>query len=266
MKRYWSIFLLHFQHAFESRSRSFVWFLLALINPLIYLLFWRGVIGESQSVMSGWQLSSIASYYFLLIIANAMLTSHIEETVAQEDIQQGYLSSLLLKPFNYFKLKFFEEIPYRLIQGAFGIVVFGVVTLLLNQLVTITSQFEVIMVGILIVILAFILSFTFKMVVGLAAFWFTDAFGFQQIMMVTTIILGGSIMPLDLMPQFLQQISKYLPFAYMIYYPVMAFTGRLDVGELTRTVVVQLVWLGIFYLLYRSLWKRGIRLFTGVGM
>lgn len=266
MKRYWNIFLLHFQHTFESRSRSFVWFLLAILNPFVYLLFWRGVVEEQGGNISGWTLPTIASYYLLLIIANALLTSHIEESVAQEDIQQGYLSSLLLKPFNYYKLKFFEEIPYRLLQGAFGVIVFGVVSLLFNHLIIVSHHLEVILMATLIAGLAFLLSFTFKMVVGLTAFWFTDAFGFQQLAMVLAIILGGNIMPLDLMPQFLQQFTQNLPFAYMIYYPVVAFTGRLDSSELTRTVVVQLVWLGIFYLTYRSLWKRGIKLFTGVGM
>src|SRR3989304_6642440 len=106
--RYVRMLLLHFDLALVSRSRSFIWFLITLINPLIYLTFWRGALTAGSASPIGWSLSSVASYYLLLVIAGAFLSVHIEEVVAYYDIQQGWLSNYLTRPFSYFWFKFFH--------------------------------------------------------------------------------------------------------------------------------------------------------------
>lgn len=108
------------EHVLEFRSRSFVWFLVSLFNPLLMLLFWRGAL---QSNNVGITLPAVTSYYFLLTVAGALLTSHVEEGVANIDIQEGKLSQYLIRPFSFFWLKFFEEFPYRFIQGLYAIAV-----------------------------------------------------------------------------------------------------------------------------------------------
>ncbi|HVZ59032.1 MAG TPA: hypothetical protein VG935_04755, partial [Patescibacteria group bacterium] len=61
--RYFRIFLLHFQEAFEYRSRSFVYFLLSFINPLILLAYWWAVYHTKNQGVAQWSLSGITSYY-----------------------------------------------------------------------------------------------------------------------------------------------------------------------------------------------------------
>lgn len=89
MNKYFKIFSLHWQDAFQSRSRSVVWFLLSLAGPLILLLFWRGAFQNTKTI-GGWNFSSFVTYYFLLIIAGALLVSHIEEGVALDDIRDDH--------------------------------------------------------------------------------------------------------------------------------------------------------------------------------
>ncbi len=114
------IVALHFQQALQYRSRSFLWFLLALLNPAIYLLFWRAAINSGHIIGTKVIFNDIASYYLLVVIAGALLIAHVEEDVAMIDIKQGELVKYLLKPYSYFWMKFIEEIPYRVIQGTYG--------------------------------------------------------------------------------------------------------------------------------------------------
>jgi len=261
--RYVRIFLLNFQYVFERRGRSFVWFLVSFINPLILLFYWRGAL-QTNSI-KGWSLSSVSSYYFLLIVAAAMLMSHIEEDVSDEDINDGQLVKYIIKPFSYFWYNFIREVPYRLLQGSFGIVSCFIFFLLFGSFFQLTSSFYILSLSVIVFVLAYILSFTYKMVLGIMAFWLIDARGFYQLVEVLTIVFAGYILPLELMPSSLESISKILPFAYMIYYPVIVLQGKMPANFIIQIIIAQVMWIGIFGLLYKILWFRGIRKFTGVG-
>jgi ABC-2 type transport system permease protein len=264
--RHVRVFLLYFQEALESRSRSLVWFLITLINPLIFFLFWRGALGGQPAMFGSLSLSSIASYYFLLIIAGSFLQVHIEESVAYFDIQEGLLANYLVHPYPYIWSKFFTELPYRFIQGSFGLVIFFLFRLAYGELVSIEQSLPLIMVCILITVLAFWISFLFKMILGLSALWTTDFRGLAELAGVFILLAGGFIVPLDLLPPVLQRVVYIFPFPYMIYFPIIAWMGKLPLHDLVRVVLNQVMWVAGLGLVYRLVWRRGVRKFTGVGL
>ncbi|KKQ34089.1 MAG: ABC transport system permease protein, partial [Microgenomates group bacterium GW2011_GWA2_37_6] len=194
------IFLLYFQHVMNFRSRIFIWFLTSFLNPLSLMIFWVAVFKDKEAVLSGWSLSSITSYYFLLIIAASFLIVHIEEDVAIRDIREGQLVSHIIKPMSYFWMKFLSELGWRIMQGFFGVLIFIVFYVLFSRFISLPNTFLEIFSAILIISLAFFISFTFKMIVGLTAFWFVDFWGLQQIIEVIIIILAGFIMPIEFFP------------------------------------------------------------------
>src|SRR5258708_3973922 len=106
--RYFRIFLLYMEVVFQERGRSFVWFLMAALNPFILILFWKGAAGN-RFIAPGWNFSSLFSYYFLLTIVFSFVVCHNEGLVSITDIKDGNLVSHITKPFNYFLMKFLEE-------------------------------------------------------------------------------------------------------------------------------------------------------------
>lgn len=257
------IILLHFESVFEHRTRSFVWFLISLFNPLLLLLFWRGALQNNSS--SSWNLATISSYYLILVVAGSLLSSHIEEDVAYYDIKEGDLSSYILKPISYYWIKFYQEIPYRIIQGFYGIVVFVIFYLSFGTHLKLGNTPYEILMSIVIAATALFLSFTFKMIIGLLAFWVTDIGGVHQLVEVITILFGGYILPISLFPGIFKDLANLLPFAYMIYYPILAFQGQILGTELLITFGHQLIWLTILLFVYKLLWKTGVKKFTGIG-
>lgn len=263
--RYFRIFLLHFQDAFEYRGISFIYFILSFLNPLILLLFWIGVYKSTGIPHEQWNLSAVVSYYLLLMIASAMLISHIEDDVAVLEIQEGNLVRWLLKPFSYFWDHIFAELGWRLIQGGFAIIAFVIFTFVFGSLVKITDSPIIFFFAIFIMVLGYLISFLFKMNLAFTAFWITDFRGLQQIVDVVVLVCSGFIMPLEFYPKFLQGILIWLPFPYSAYYPVASLQGRFDIHQLLQVIAMQLFWIGVLGLLYRIQWKRGVSSFTGVG-
>lgn len=254
---------LYFEIALEYRSRSFVWFLISLVNPLILLIYWLGYFKSHPE--SDLSLSAISTYYLLLIIAGALLMSHVEEEVGYEDIQLGYLSRYLVLPISYILLQALGEIPWRVIQGFFAAVIFALSTLFFNQYLNYSLSMEKILPAIFICLLAYLLSFIFKMAVGLSAFWLIEFHGLNELLGVIILLFAGYIMPLNYYPSQLQTVALNLPFAYMIYYPVTAMQGNLVSADLTRIILMQVFYIAFFYVLYRFLWKLGVKRFTGMG-
>jgi ABC-2 type transport system permease protein len=191
--------------------------------------------------------------------------SHIEEDIAYLDIKEGQLSKYLIKPFSYYWIKFYEEIPYRLLQGIFAIVAFSFFYIFFNTYFRIHLSMTQALLSICIMLAAYFLSFTFKMVIGMIAFWITDIGGVFEILEIILIIFTGNLMPLFLLPQPLSSITLLLPFASMIYYPVMAIEGNLDILHMGMALGQQLIWLGFFLVLYMFMWNKGVKKFSGVG-
>ncbi len=263
MKRLATVFFLYAQHALEYKSRSFVCFLVILIDVSVYLLYWRGVFSTSTSTIP-WTLRNAISYYLLLLIAGSFLQVHIEEEVAFEDIQLGRLSQYLLRPFSYVWFKFFQELPWRLIQGGFGV-------LTLLAIITFFHGFEItltiatIPLVLMIILLGYAISFIYKMIIGIIAFWTTDYTGIQNVQSILFLLLSGVLVPLHLLPDTLRSFALVQPLAYILYYPILAVQGVLPVGQLWRVMITQVFWLVALYFAYRLLWSRGIRQFTSIG-
>lgn len=262
--RYARIFFIHFQDVLESRVRVFIWFLIPLSDVFILLLFWKGPL-EGEAVLSNWTYSAIASYYVLLTIVVSSIVCHIEEDVSKTDIKNGQLVNYITKPLSYILIKFFQEVPWRILQGGYALFFAVLFFILFPSLFTVSQTFEGVLFTILIFCFAFLLSFTYKMIIGIAAFWLTDTAGLYELLEISTVIFGGLLMPLTLMPEWVAKIAYFLPFSYMTYFPVVALQGRLSTMELLQVLLIQIVWLGILGILYSFLWKKGIEKFHTVG-
>ncbi len=263
--RYLRILFLHFEHVFEQRLRSLIWFIVTFVNPLVMILFWRGALTSNKEILPGWNISTITSYYFLVAIAGAFLISHIEEDISEYDIQKGELVRYLVKPFPYYWIKLFEEMPYRLLQGIYGIIVLVIIYFFFSKFITITNNFVSLTLAVIIAVLGFFLSNTFKEILGLLAFWIVEVWGIFDVVEVAQVVLAGFAMPVVLLPSFVKVAANLSPFAYMIYYPVIAFIGRLTNQEALNVIFIQFAWLLVLSLVYKKAWSAGIKKFTAIG-
>lgn len=262
--RYFRIFLLHFQDAFTDRSRSFVWLLIPFVNGGFFLLFWTAAFRANNQLIAGWSSSAIITYYLLLIIASALLYSHIEDRV-EFDIQRGEVMKYLLKPFPYYLSMFFLELPYRLIQGVYATVFYLIMAYFWPSIRIAFTNLETVLLVVCIFILAFFLTHTYKMLLGMVTFWTKDNKGLMETSSVLILLLAGFNLPLTLLPTALSHIALSLPFAYFMYFPIISLQGKLSQPELFHVLVTQAFWLFIFGISYKIMLKNGLKKFTAVG-
>lgn len=262
--RYIRFFLLHLQQVFETRSRVFVWFVISLFNPIILILYWQGA-KFTSTAGSQFTISFITSYYLLQLIIGTMLVSHIEEEVAVYDIQEGNLASYILKPLSYFLRKFFSDFSYRVFQGAIGLIVVAILFIFYGSFFTISHSPLVLFLSFIIAIFAYLISFTYKMTMAIISFWLIDIQGLFQLSEMMMFMFAGFIMPIYFFPKWLEIVTYFLPFPYIVYFPIVAFLGKLSVVELLQVIAAQIIWLALLGGIFSLLWKNGVKKFSGVG-
>lgn len=227
------------------------------------LLFWYGA--TQNGPVNGWTFQNLSLYYLLLVVAGSVLMAHIESDISYIDIEKGRLSVFLLKPFSYLVTKFFVETAYRLVMGIFAAIAVTIFILIFPDFFKFTITPQVFVLSIVMAIFGYLVSFLFKMILGISALWFTDNRSLYELNEIIIVVFAGFLMPIPLLPDMLQTIAKFLPLEYMIYYPVAAFTGKLSILQIWQVLSIQVLWIIGLYIFYRFIWRVGISRFTAVG-
>src|SRR6185437_16052175 len=152
--RYAKIFSLYFQNVFSHRGRPLVYVFTYVFSSILFLAFMQGVFKQSTTI-NNWSFSSVMSYYFLLIIAEAVLMSHPEVPIIRDDIEKGELAGRLLKPFSYYWQRFNAEIPVRIFQGISGLVFFFILVYLFHAQVQFSLTISTAFFAFIIIILVY---------------------------------------------------------------------------------------------------------------
>ena len=69
---------------------------------------------------------------------------------------------------------------------------------------------------------------------GMLCFWTTRGAAIFDLYMTVELLLSGRLVPLPLMPDWVQEIARFLPFQWAFYFPIESL-----VGDLTNTELVQ---------------------------
>jgi ABC-2 type transport system permease protein len=83
--------------------------------------------------------------------------------------------------------------------------------------------------------------------------------------MAIELLLSGRLVPLDLMPHWVQTLANFLPFKWTFYYPIEALVGDLSTRSLLGGSGAQLLWIAIGLVLFRFAWRSAVKRFSAVG-
>jgi ABC-2 type transport system permease protein len=83
--------------------------------------------------------------------------------------------------------------------------------------------------------------------------------------MVAELLLSGRLVPLGLMPGWVQAASWAMPFRWTFGYPITALVGPISNRELLLGLLAQAGWITVGGLLVKVVWPRGIKRFSAVG-
>ena len=96
-------------------------------------------------------------------------------------------------------------------------------------------------------------------------FWTTRGAAIFDLYMTSELLLSGRLVPLPLMPEWVQNVSLFLPFQWAFYFPIESLVGDLTTRELVGGLGAQLLWILIGFAIFRFAWKHAVKRYTAVG-
>ncbi len=156
-------------------------------------------------------------------------------------VHQGEISADLLKPMSLFSFWLAQDLGRALV----GLVLRGFTIMLVYALIfDITYPAGVVQWGALVVALtlSWLLSFAYRFLVNLAAFWSPDAKGIGRFAFVIVMFFSGFLMPLRFFPEWVQTLAYLTPFPHMLNTVVEVYLGVVTGPALVQALLAQALW------------------------
>lgn len=106
------------------------------------------------------------------------------------------------------------------------------------------------------IVLAVIVSFEWRFLLNLSAFWLLDVRGLHSLSLVIINVLSGFLIPLTFFPPWLRTIAELLPFRAIVMVPIEVFLGQRAIGS---ALAIQAFWVVALGLLGRGVMSRAMR-------
>jgi viologen exporter family transport system permease protein len=250
------------QQQFQYRTANYFWMLGMVAEPVIYLVVWTTIADQQGGSVQGLTAGYFAAYYIVWTLVRNM-NIVFGAPFWEERIREGELNKDLLRPVLplHYDIAFFAGwkvvVIVLWIPLAIGLsLVFDPV---LDPRLLEIAVFAVAIWG------AYLLRTMFQEALGMLCFWTTRGAAIFDLWMMTELLLSGRLVPLPLMPDWVQEISRFLPFQWAFFFPIEALVGDLSNEQLLRGLGAQLLWILIGLAIFRVAWKHAIKRYSAVG-
>lgn len=264
MRKYWTVFKISWERELEYRVDFFLWRLRSFVVLLLLYFVWTSL-SEKSGRFGGYTGVELATYVFLVNIIRQVIFGAQSRRAAQE-INDGTFSVYLVKPINHFWYVFSTELVHRsmnLIAAIFEVIIF-VYFFKANFFWQVNPA--VILFFIISVIFAIFLYYLLSYLVSLFAFWSREAMGPRFLFEWFLEFASGAYFPLSILSSFFYAFLIFMPFAYLIYFPVSLYLGKLNEGQILTGILIQLVFIIAIGFSTMFIWKRGLKRYSGEGI
>jgi ABC-2 type transport system permease protein len=99
---------------------------------------------------------------------------------------------------------------------------------------------------------------------GMITFWTTRISAIFEAFFAAELLLSGRLLPVSLMPSWVQTLASYLPFESTFGFPITSLVGPITNAELVEGLLRQLLWIAIGAIGVRLMWRRALGAYTAV--
>jgi ABC-2 type transport system permease protein len=107
--------------------------------------------------------------------------------------------------------------------------------------------------------LALLVSFAWRFLVNLAAFWTPNALGVGRFAFILSWFLSGFMMPLRFFPDWFVRLCYLTPFPHMVNTVIEVYLGVLQGPALLQALLAQLLWLVALVAIGQLVLRAGVR-------
>lgn len=235
------------------RFDHFMGILNTLIRIFIFFGIYKALYGSNTEV-DGITMSMVTTNFVLSMGLEAVF--YVNDFYLPDKIGNGSIATELLLPIS-FKGRMIAD---NMGNAIFKLVYHFVPALIVSALTMGIEKPHSVSMLLLFIISAFLgygVLWTISFVVQVLSFWLINVWSIVTIKNVFVNVLSGSMIPLWFMPEWMSGIVEYSPFSSIYFTPVQIYLGQLSYEKIAYKCGLQLVWIGIIYMIGNLLWAKG---------
>jgi ABC-2 type transport system permease protein len=246
---------------FQYRAANYFYMIGMVTEPVIYLVVWSTIAREQGGSLDGYTPARFAAYYIVWTLVRNM---NIVFTPFgwEERIRLGQLSAQLARPVHpiHYDLGLFAG--WKVVVIVLWLPIAAVLTWLfrpeLSPRPTQILAFAVAIWG------AYLIRSFLLWILGMVTFWTTRVGALFEAFFAAELLLSGRLLPVALMPDWVQTLAGYLPFEWTFGFPITTLVGPITDRELVEGLATQAAWIVFGVVAVRLMWKRAVRTYTAV--
>lgn len=261
----WRFYVNNLQRMIAYRAEFWIGFLGSLLSQFAVAFFlWKAIfLARGAAEMGGYTFGGLMLYYLLVPLVERV--GHVQEMSGfSGEIYDGGLSRYLLYPVSYFRIKYAANLAQSTVYlGQLGLVLLGY-CLLFGKPAGLTAVS--LLQGLAALWASATLCFFLSAAVEMAAFWADNVWSLWVLVRMAASLLGGGMIPLAFFPGWARSVMEWLPFGRMISFPIRCLLGETGWAEWLSGMGLAFAWAGICGAATALLWRRGLKIYAGVGI
>lgn len=257
MNKYGAIVSNSYKRKLEHRANILFANLQSVFTLFILFYFWQAIYA-GREVLNGYTFSQIITYYFLMRVAYNRVSTFGASDLASS-IKSGDITKDLVKPLDYINLNI-----SRNYIGALFWTIGNLIAILLFSFFLYTSLMlpSSLLNGLMFLVFFFINGFLANLInimIGTLGFWSTEVTHLKLVSTQLISLMSGGLIPLAFFPQSVQNVLNYLPFKYLVEFPINVYLGKISPTELLPNLTILILWVILFYIVSKILFLKGLR-------
>lgn len=258
---------------FKARARTLFQYRIAALAGLVtqwvfgfmmvsvLMAFYR-----NTSAMQPMSLSQTITYTWLGQAMLGMLPWNIDREMG-DSVRTGAVAYDLTRPLDLYAHWYARAIALRLAPTLLkSIPMFIIATFILPvQYAMVWPSFAGLCAWLAATVGALFLSCAITVFMQTTLFWTVSGDGITRLLPHFVTFFSGMVIPLPLLPDWMQGFLRFQPFAGLFSIPGQIFSGSLPPSAVWETLVVQVVWTGVFILMGRAILQKGLSKLTVAG-
>src|SRR5262249_26682361 len=246
---------------FQYRTANYFYMLGMIAEPVIYLVVWTTIADQQGGSVNGLTAGYFAAYYIVWTLVRNM-NIVFGAPYWEHRIREGELNRDLLRPVLplHYDIAYFAG--WKVVVIVLWIPLAFALSLLFDP--ALSPNVEQVVAFAIAIWGAYLIRTMFQEALGMLCFWTTRGAAIFDLWMTLELLLSGRLVPLPLMPDWLQEISRYLPFQWAFYFPIETLVGDYSNVELVRGLLAQLLWILLGLAIFRVAWRYALRPYSTV--
>jgi ABC-2 type transport system permease protein len=250
------------QQQLQYRVANYFYMIGMVAEPVIYLVVWSTIANAQGGSVGGYTAGQFAAYYIVWTLVRNM---NIVFTPFGWEwrIREGQLNGMLLRPIHPLHGDIAYFAGWKVAVILMWLPIAAVLAIAFRPELSPTWQ-EIVVFAIAIWG-AYLIRTMLLWLLGMVTFYTTRVAALFELYFAAELLLSGRLVPMSLMPPWVQTVAAWLPFKWAFQFPIEALVGTLPPDQLWGGLIMQALWIAIGGALALLAWQAAIRQYSAVG-